>query len=270
MTQLPAGTIEVGENPEDAAEREVLEETGVHAEVTAFVRIRHERWETEDRRRWIYILVAPAGLPDEWPFTCDCGAPIRCYWLSAQDAGAHIVEPQRSWIEAAAPFLNTVITTDPQRAAATELVRLESVTNENWRSVAAVKVNDDQKGFLDSESVLDFLMEAQFYPDFKPHAIYFGDTVVGMISFGFLDGDHLRAWIPLIVIDRPYQGRGFGRAAMEAVITRVRREAPNCKAIGVSYKHGNIAAATLYRRLGFTAAATADDKGNYEAWLDLT
>jgi len=99
MVQVPAGTIEPDEPPEQAAVRELLEETGIRAEIVALAGIRDEAWEGEQRRRWVYLLRAPAGLPDEWPSRCDCGAPTRCYWLPFDRAD--VAAPQQPWLDMA-------------------------------------------------------------------------------------------------------------------------------------------------------------------------
>ena len=99
MVQLPAGTIERDEAPDAAVLRELQEETGVQAILVALAGIRDEEWEGEARRRWVYLFDAPDGLPDEWPFTCDCGANIRCYWLPFDRA--EILEHQQPWLEIA-------------------------------------------------------------------------------------------------------------------------------------------------------------------------
>ena len=99
MIQLPAGTIEAGEAPEVAAARELFEETGVRAVPLVLAGVRDETWNDQLRRRWVFLFDAPAGLAEEWPRTCDCGAPIRCYWLPL--ATASIVEPQQPWLDMA-------------------------------------------------------------------------------------------------------------------------------------------------------------------------
>src|SRR5437764_425445 len=74
--QLPAGTVEDGEAPETAAARELLEETGVRGEFPRLAGVLDENADGEARRRWVYLFDAPAGLPDEWASTCDCGAML--------------------------------------------------------------------------------------------------------------------------------------------------------------------------------------------------
>jgi 8-oxo-dGTP pyrophosphatase MutT (NUDIX family) len=99
MIQLPAGTVEIGETPEAGVVRELSEETSVYVELATLAGVRDEEWEGEARRRWVYLLDAPDGLPDEWPFTCDCGADIRCHWLPFDLA--EIVAPQQPWLDMA-------------------------------------------------------------------------------------------------------------------------------------------------------------------------
>ena len=99
MLQLPAGTIEPEEAPELAVVRELEEETGVQARPKLLAGVRDEEWEGQARRRWVYVFDAPEGLPDEWPYACDCGQPIRCFWLAFETA--EIVTPQQPWLDLA-------------------------------------------------------------------------------------------------------------------------------------------------------------------------
>ena len=110
MIQLPAGTIEQQEEPEVAATRELWEETGVQATLAALAGVRDEEWEGQARRRWVYLFEAPDGLPNEWPFTCDCGAKTRCYWLPFNRA--EIVEPQQPWLQMAREHFYSDSTSD--------------------------------------------------------------------------------------------------------------------------------------------------------------
>ncbi len=148
-------------------------------------------------------------------------------------------------------------------------VTLKRVTKDNWRDVIALEVAGEQRRLLDSESVLHFLAEAQFYPSYAPYAIYDGETLVGFVSFGYLPDDPSKWWVPFLIIDRRHQRKGYGRAAMQAVIHRVREEALDCEAIGLCYKPENAAACRLYRSLGFGPADELDEKGEIQAWLRL-
>ena len=103
MLQLPAGTVEVGEEPEAAAIRELLEETGVRASSPMLAAVQDEAVEGVSLTRWVYLFQAPSDLPAEWTSQCDCGVPIRCHWLPLDLAV--VAEPQQRWIDAAREFL---------------------------------------------------------------------------------------------------------------------------------------------------------------------
>jgi 8-oxo-dGTP pyrophosphatase MutT (NUDIX family) len=103
MLQLPAGTVESGEEPEAAAIRELFEETGVRASTPVLAAVQEEELEGVSRIRWVFLFQAPTDLPDEWASTCDCGAPLRCHWLPLNRAV--IVGPQQPWLESAKDFL---------------------------------------------------------------------------------------------------------------------------------------------------------------------
>ena len=148
-------------------------------------------------------------------------------------------------------------------------VTLVPVTGDNWRQVITVEVTEEQRRLLDSESVLHALAEGRFHPTYSPYAIYQGDTLVGFASYGYLPENRSRWWIPLLVIDRRHQGRGHGRAAMEAIVQHVRLMAPDCRAIGLSYKPENSIAERLYLSLGFELTGDRDEGGEVQVWLDL-
>ena len=145
---------------------------------------------------------------------------------------------------------------------------LEPVTASNRDAVCAIEVRDDQLRFLDTPSMADFLDEAPLHPTFTPFAVVEDGIVVGFVSAGTLPEDPSKWWVSLLRIDAAHQGRGHGRAAMEAVIALARYTSPAGEALGLGYKPDNEVAAGLYRSLGFEEAGL-DEKGEMVAWLRL-
>jgi diamine N-acetyltransferase len=136
-------------------------------------------------------------------------------------------------------------------------------------AVLAIEVTEAQQAFLGEPSVAAFLADDDDHPTFTSFAVCDGETVVGFVCYGReLEHEPWRWWIPLVVIDRRYQGQGHGRGAMEVVIARIRQEAPDCRAIGLSCKPENSVAVRLYRSLGFEPGA-ANARGGVDMWLTL-
>jgi diamine N-acetyltransferase len=65
-------------------------------------------------------------------------------------------------------------------------------------------------------------------------------------------------YILRIVIDRRYQGQGYGKASLAALIERIKGQS-GCRAIELDYDRDNIAAARLYTGCGFQPIEEHED-----------
>ncbi len=70
------------------------------------------------------------------------------------------------------------------------------------------------------------------------------------------------------MIAAPFQGQGYGRAAMQEVLELL-RDKPDCLEVVISYETDNTAAARLYASVGFCATGEIID-GEVVARLRLT
>lgn len=93
--QLPTGTVEPGETPEVAVLRELHEEVGVVAHTAVLASEFEETVGGERRRRSVFRIDVPTGLPHDWVSECDCGTPIQCHWLPMQ--AAQLDPIQQGW-----------------------------------------------------------------------------------------------------------------------------------------------------------------------------
>lgn len=137
-------------------------------------------------------------------------------------------------------------------------VELRDVTRANWRECVALKLKDDQADFVASN--VFSLAESKFEPTFVPQAVYAGEALVGFVMYGLYPHGEPplghQFWVFRLMIDRAYQRQGYGRAALRAVIRRLRADA-NCREVLIGYEPENIVAAKLYRDLGFAEFGTA-------------
>lgn len=137
-------------------------------------------------------------------------------------------------------------------------IRTEAITEKNRSAVLALDVAKGQEGFV--ESVEECLAEAKQWRQWRPVAIYDGVQVVGFAMYGYLFG---RVWFDRLLIDRNYQGRGYGRAAVETLLGRICREYPGKSRIYLSVVEGNVQAEKLYKSFGFEYNGERDVKGEH-------
>ena len=126
-------------------------------------------------------------------------------------------------------------------------ISLRAITMENFRECIKLGVSERQRSFVASN--MFSLAEAKADGVSNPYAIYHGDQMVGFIMYDF-EPKEARGYITRLMVDSRFQGRGYGRAAMEQAIKRL-KEIPDCKELQTSYAPANAAAEKLYSSLGF-------------------
>ncbi len=126
-----------------------------------------------------------------------------------------------------------------------DVVSLQPIDRHNWRVCARLDVGESQRRFV--APVTYYLSLCAYDPGtWTPLAIRVGDEVVGFVMWAIDDDDSF--WIGGLVVDERHQRRGYGRAAVEQLIDRARREG---RSVALSYEPENLTARALYRRLGF-------------------
>jgi diamine N-acetyltransferase len=140
-------------------------------------------------------------------------------------------------------------------------VTLREITAETVRDVTKLSVADDQQGFVASNAVS--LAQALFADCAWYRAIYHGEELAGFVM---LADDTLRKMpvekpevgIWRLMVDRRFQGRGIGRAAMLQVIEHVRSKGV-FEYLDVSYVPGPGCPERFYLDLGFLHTGIEDD-----------
>ncbi len=126
-------------------------------------------------------------------------------------------------------------------------VELHPVTQDNFGDVISLEVSHDQVNFVASN--LYSIAESKVYPEFIPLVIYANNTPVGFIMYAYDEQDE-GYWIFRLMIDRYFQGKGYGREALQLVIDEIKQK-PGIDYVKLSINPLNHPAARIYEQLGF-------------------
>ena len=139
---------------------------------------------------------------------------------------------------------------DPEDEVLAEVgpVTLHRVTSGNWRELRQVQVRRDQRRFVGT--VNDYLALCRYAGDWSPMAIRADGTTVGFAMWAHDPDDLGSYWIGGFLIDRRHQRKGYGRAALAALISYLQRM-PGRRDVALSYLPDNAVARRLYAEAGF-------------------
>jgi diamine N-acetyltransferase len=126
-------------------------------------------------------------------------------------------------------------------------VTLRDIDRENFRRCVKLEVNEDQRGFV-APNVFS-IAQSKVEPAYNVQAVYDGEEMVGFVMYGWDEEEGCHC-LGRLMVDKHQQGKGYGRAATEAVIARLRAE-PDCRQIVLSVNPANTNAQALYESLGF-------------------
>ena len=129
------------------------------------------------------------------------------------------------------------------------------VTKDNWQELIKLKVRDDQTHFVASN--LYSIAQAQFGDEYEghwdlfPYGIYDDNAPVGFLMYA-LNFEHPKqqAFIQRLMVDEKFQGRGYGRFGMQALLDIFRAD-ERIHEVAISYEPENEGARKLYASLGF-------------------
>jgi len=159
------------------------------------------------------------------------------------------------------------------------MIDLRKITWDNYEDVIALKVDDEQKGFVCSnEFTLAQCYVGQINNENEPSgpegtfAIYNDDILVGFNMSLYEtddseedDDDDLftdKSWYNIIrlMVDEKHQGKGYGKAAIAKLIEYF-KTSPNGKATAIisSYKPDNIAMQKIFASFGFEELGFDDE-----------
>ena len=130
------------------------------------------------------------------------------------------------------------------------LVLFKEISEENYSKVINLEINDFQKTFVGG--IVDAIGESKKHEGFFPLVIYDDEIIIGFLMYNiYPEGTtNDKYWIRVIIIDKKYQNRGYGKIAMKIIIDKIKKDKKHNK-INLCVEKDNKIALSLYKKLGF-------------------
>ena len=138
------------------------------------------------------------------------------------------------------------------------MLRLTDVTEDNWMEVASLSVKDNQKDYL--APAIGIIARGYVYRNCNARVfvIETEEGIVGVALVREFTDEPLRYDLQQFMIDRRYQGKGHGSAALGLILDELRKEG-HFDHVEVCVKKDDAEAIHLYEKHGFVDSGFVDE-----------
>ena len=138
------------------------------------------------------------------------------------------------------------------------MISLRKISEENFIDAFNLKLGEGQDKFVSNP--IRSLAQAYVYRDqCQPFGIYNDDIMVGYVMVIY-DYDIPEYDIWHMMIDEKYQGKGYGKVALEQILSYVgTKPFGDSNRVTLTCNKDNTSALTLYRNLGFKDTGVVDE-----------
>jgi diamine N-acetyltransferase len=143
-------------------------------------------------------------------------------------------------------------------------IAFRKITGKTVRKICNLSVSEEQKKFVAPNAVS--IAQAYFAKSAWFRAIYADETPVGFVMLAEVP-KRGRHYLWRFMIDAKYQGKGYGRRALELALRHVKKD-PKAKALYLSVARSRGSAEDLYRSFGFEFTGKVDH-GEHVMKFDL-
>lgn len=133
----------------------------------------------------------------------------------------------------------------------------KDINKRNWQDVIKLKVKDNQKDFIESNAVS--IAESKYIENWMLKGIYLKEELIGFAMYGYFQ-DEKRLWLDRFMIDYKFQGKGYGKKALEELIDYILNEF-NSRELYLSVFEDNKLALKVYKSIGFEFNGEVDIDG---------
>ena len=127
------------------------------------------------------------------------------------------------------------------------MINLREITSKNLKSIIDLNVKEDQKDYVALNSVS--IAQGHYSKSAWFKGIFYDDRPVGFVMLDLIEEEN-KCFLWRFMIDRKYQGKGFGKIALTQVIDFV-RSLNLYTYIATSYVPAENGAGGFYKNFGF-------------------
>lgn len=160
------------------------------------------------------------------------------------------------------------------------MVELKEITEENFEECIGLNLTEEQWEYIASNAyslseAYALKNDGKYIP--MPYAIYNGDDMVGFIMAVYQpideddpEDDENVYYLSRMMIDKRYQGNGYGKEAMLKMIGLMQLFLyGSAESVVLSCSKENVVAYGLYKSLGFVETGECDEDGDVYCRLGL-
>lgn len=139
------------------------------------------------------------------------------------------------------------------------MLKLIDVNEENWLEIRRLSVSEAQRGFLDS--AVGILARGYVYRHNRARVIGIDHqgTLIGVAMIKDLDEEPACYDLQQFMIDRHYQGKGYGTKALQLILSKLEAER-KYDSVEVCVKKDDAAALRVYEKVGFVDTGYVDEE----------
>ena len=130
------------------------------------------------------------------------------------------------------------------------MINFVEVEPKNWRKVNSLKVGKDQERFVAPNVTILARAYAYRNDGANVSVIMLEEEIIGLLLYRGWDLSPACYILDQFMIDEKFQGRGYGKLAMELILNKMREEAKYNR-VELCYCQGNEVAESFYKNLGF-------------------
>ena len=127
------------------------------------------------------------------------------------------------------------------------MIMLKEIDRNNFWRVCELDVEESQRWFVAPNSFS--LAQSKYDPECRPLAVYDDDTLVGFGMYG-IDDKYDQNWIHRFMIDKRFQGKGYGKQAFRLLIEAAMQN-KGYHELYLSVNKDNPVAQRMYEGYGF-------------------